>query len=139
MNTVIDIASVLRDAGIKPSAQRIAILGRLAERRVHPTIDELYRSLADSHPTLSRTTVYNTMSLLVDHGLVTRLEGDSGGARYDYSEECHGHFYCERCGTIIDIPMPEHFLRAAPEGVAVTEVSLSVRGYCRECRRATCE
>jgi hypothetical protein len=65
----------LQSAGVKPSPQRVAILQWLIDNRCHPTVDEIYRALEQIYPTLSRTTVYNTMWLLAEaHHHAIRLQ-----------------------------------------------------------------
>ena len=58
--TTQEILDTLSEGGVKPSAQRIAILRYLMENRIHPTVDEIFKSLQPTTPTLSRTTDYNT-------------------------------------------------------------------------------
>ena len=59
-----DVVKRLQNHNIKPSVQRIAIMNYLIEHRTHPTVDEIYTALSPSIPTLSKTTVYNTLKLL---------------------------------------------------------------------------
>ena len=79
------IATFLLDHGIKPSAQRIAVAGYLAKHLTHPTVDEIYCDLLHDYPTLSRTTVYNTVNLLAQNGCISTLDVDSLGTRYDFN------------------------------------------------------
>ena len=58
---------------IKPSVQRIAIMDYLLAHKTHPCIDEIYMALCDDIPTLSKTTVYNTLKLFVEHGAALML------------------------------------------------------------------
>lgn len=61
---------------IKPSVQRIAIMDYLLAHKTHPCIDEIYMALCDDIPTLSKTTVYNTLKLFVEHGAALMLTID---------------------------------------------------------------
>lgn len=63
--------------------QRIAIMEYLMTHRTHPTVDEIYTALSPSMPTLSKTTVYNTLRLLAEHGAVLELDMDSRNTRFD--------------------------------------------------------
>ena len=63
-----DVVKRLQNHNIKPSVQRIAIMNYLIEHRTHPTVDEIYTALSPSIPTLSKTTVYNTLKLLSEQG-----------------------------------------------------------------------
>ena len=66
----------LQSFGIKPSVQRIAIMDYLLTHRTHPAIDEIYLALCEQIPTLSKTTVYNTLKLFVEHGAAQMLTID---------------------------------------------------------------
>ncbi|MCB0402432.1 MAG: transcriptional repressor, partial [Flavobacteriales bacterium] len=66
-----DFAHHLSSNNIKPSVQRIKIFEYLHENRQHPTVDTIYKDLVGHIPTLSKTTVYNTLKLFVDNGITT--------------------------------------------------------------------
>ena len=66
----------LIDNGIKPSVQRIAIMKYLFEHRTHPTVDDIFHDLHDAIPTLSKTTVYNTLKLFSEKGAILSLTID---------------------------------------------------------------
>ena len=95
----------LSSFGVKPSMQRIAIMEYLMTHRTHPTVDEIYTALSPSMPTLSKTTVYNTLRLLAEHGAVLELDMDSRNTRFDGDVTPHAHFYCKSCGRIEDLPL----------------------------------
>lgn len=126
------IATFLLDHGIKPSAQRIAVAGYLAKHLTHPTVDEIYSDLLHDYPTLSRTTVYNTVNLLAENGCLTTLDVDSLGTRYDFNASPHAHFVCDECGAIHDIPLGP--LPSLPEGFEATSIALNYRGLCPACK-----
>lgn len=63
----------LTDHGVKPSIQRLAIMKYLMEHRTHPTADMIFNDLYKEIPTLSKTTVYNTLKLLTEHGAVRTI------------------------------------------------------------------
>ena len=69
-NTIIE---KLSEKNIRPSLQRMAVYGFLVENPIHPTVDTIYQALHPEIPTLSKTTVYNTLKQLVDCGLVFLL------------------------------------------------------------------
>lgn len=131
------IVAELDAHGVKPSAQRLLILRRLMEHRTHPTVDEIHSALREEHPTLSRTTVYNTLKLFADAGLIRCIETSLGeGVRWDYSEGDHAHFICTRCGCVSDIefdPRASSF-PLPPGGYRVSSVSLSYKGVCPDCQ-----
>ena len=73
MNTNINARDYLEKCGIKPSLQRIAVVEYLMENRIHPTADDIYHALCILVPTLSKTTVYNTLKLFAYQGAVQVL------------------------------------------------------------------
>ena len=60
-----ETASILKDHGIRPSLQRVCVYRYLRGVKTHPTVDEIYSALLPEYPSLSRTTVYNTLELLI--------------------------------------------------------------------------
>ena len=71
LNTV---KQYLLERDIKPSVQRIAVMTYLLEHRTHPTVDEIYLELQDKIPTLSKTTIYNTLKLFVEKKAIIMLK-----------------------------------------------------------------
>lgn len=96
----------LESKGIHASQQRIAIYDFLLKNPIHPTAYEIYSHLCGHMPTLSKTTVYNTLRLFAEKCAVRMLNIDEKNARYDAMMEGHAHFLCTHCGTIYDIPLP---------------------------------
>ncbi|MCM1518704.1 MAG: transcriptional repressor [Pseudoflavonifractor sp.] len=128
------LTEYLRDHGIKPSAQRIAIMRYLASHRTHPTVDEIYNALIDEMPTLSRTTVYNTLWLLADNNAVTALDIDKTNVRFDYADYPHAHFLCRKCGRLLDIHLSESLLPAEGyTGLKIEQVNVNYLGLCDRC------
>ncbi len=125
----------LEEREVKPSVQRIAIMEYLLTHRTHPTVDEIFNALSPSFPTLSKTTVYNTLKLLVDKGAVLRLDVDDKEAHYDGDICKHGHFYCLDCGKIIDILRNVVEPADIPElqGLETIETQVYFKGYCSDC------
>ena len=77
----------LQGHNIKPSVQRIAIMKYLMEHRTHPTVDEIYTALSPTIPTLSKTTVYNTLKILSEQGAAQTLTIDERNTCYDADTE----------------------------------------------------
>ncbi len=133
------VQDYLSGYGIRPSLQRMAVMEYLMTHRTHPTADEIYSALAPVIPTLSRTTVYNTLSMLAACGAIQSLDLDGGRMHYDGDTTPHAHFICTRCGTIHDIfPETQEWHRTLahvppPAGATVTEMQLSYKGLCAKC------
>ena len=94
MNTNINARDYLEKCGIKPSLQRIAIVEYLMENRIHPTADDIYHALCIQVPTLSKTTVYNTMRLFAEQGAVLPLVIDDKNVRHRYFLSCSFPVLC---------------------------------------------
>lgn len=128
---------MLSSKGVRPSAQRILILSHLAYNRTHPTVDDIYNSLHPNHPTLSRTTVYNTLKLLSAAGLIRAIAFENGeSTHWDFSEHPHAHFLCVRCGSLTDINLSLPGLPPLPTGYVVTEIGVTFKGLCPSCPSA---
>jgi len=126
----------LRQFSIKPSVQRSAVMDFMLKNRIHPTIDEIYLALSPSMPTLSKTTVYNTLDLFVDKGAVRLLAIDEKNARYDVDISAHAHFFCKSCGSISDIFDLKTIMFQLPESKSKIEaVEISYYGQCENCRK----
>lgn len=121
---------------IKPSMQRIAIMNYLMEHRTHPSADEIYTSLSPVMPTLSKTTVYNTLKLFSEQGAALMLTIDDRNANFDADTSMHAHFLCKKCGMIYDLESEveikevEHLQM---EGHEVMEMHYYYKGICRNC------
>ena len=132
-----DVVNTLVEHNIRPSVQRISIMNYLMEHRTHPTVDEIYTALAPSIPTLSKTTVYNTLKLLTEHGAVLTLTIDEKNTCYDAYTEPHAHFLCKRCGKVYDMMHDSMILDrhdATIEGYEVQEIHYYYKGICKICK-----
>lgn len=128
----------LVEKGIRPSLQRIAIMDWLINHPTHPTIEDVYKGLAESIPTLSKTTVYNTLRMLSEHNAAQMITIDEHRVCYDGNIKSHVHFYCRNCGKVIDFfgePTPTVEPGKEIEGNIVLEEQLYYRGICTECAK----
>lgn len=129
----IDVSKYLLEHGVKPSVQRLAIMDYLLNHFTHPTADEIFNALHPAMPTLSKTTVYNTLNLFAEQGVVVSLDIDPRETHYDGDITAHAHFFCEECGRIYDLPMPE-LKGAMNDQFQVSEIKVYYKGVCAECR-----
>ena len=92
-------AEYLKEKGVRPSAQRVAIMKYLMEHKVHPTVDDIYNAILPDMPSLSKTTVYNVLKHLEEKGALQSLLIDEKNIRYDADTSSHMHFKCnvENC------------------------------------------
>ena len=130
-------AEHLHACGVKPSYTRMRIYEYLHNHHDHPTVEHIYGALKDSLPTLSKTTVYNTLKLFLEKHLVRELIMQNQ-AHYDIVTDFHAHFQCNNCHTIYDIPMQrEHVVNGNVEAHHIEDVQLTYRGICRSCQQTT--
>jgi Fur family peroxide stress response transcriptional regulator len=128
-------AMLLIEKGIRPSYTRIRIYDYLREKRNHPTVEDIYAELVQSIPTLSRTTVYNTLSLFLQNHLLQLVTIEENGLRYDADTSCHGHFKCLNCGKIFDFSADAQALDAKDlEGFDIMQKSVYFIGKCKNCK-----
>ncbi|MBP3357160.1 MAG: transcriptional repressor [Rikenellaceae bacterium] len=131
---MVDIQRYLTEHGVKPSVQRLAIMEYLHSHRTHPTVEDIYSALSPSMPTLSKTTVYNTVYLLAASGAISRLDIESGTSRFDAETVPHSHFYCRCCGRVTDLPAADTGLGAClPAGCRVESLQVNFTGVCSDC------
>ncbi|HEY8464451.1 MAG TPA: transcriptional repressor [Bacillota bacterium] len=120
--------------GIKPSYSRLKILEYLINHPVHPTADQIYQHLIGELPTLSKTTIYNTLKLLVDAGLAMVVTIDDTETRYDGNPTPHGHFKCNGCREIYDFKFDaDHLVIEDLEGFVINTKDVYFRGTCPKC------
>ena len=125
----------LREAGLKITPQRMAVVECLIGDETHPTANALYERLRERFPSMSVATVYNTLQALDAIGRCRRL--DLGGAsRFDPNVQPHDHALCERCGAMRDIARPAEPAQTALQslpGFMVERVERIYRGICAKC------
>lgn len=133
-----DVGEFLKSNDIKPSYQRIRIFEYLLNTKEHPTVDEIYKKLIGEIPTLSKTTVYNTLNLFVEHEIVARITIEENETRYDADTGVHGHFKCERCEKVLDFVTDLSVLEVQDlRDFQINQQHLYFRGICSECLKKT--
>ncbi|TCK93241.1 Fur family ferric uptake transcriptional regulator/Fur family peroxide stress response transcriptional regulator [Natranaerovirga hydrolytica] len=131
-----NIELYLRDHGISPSYQRKRIFEYLYTHDNHPTVNQIYEHLVPEIPTLSKTTVYNTLNKFVDKGLVEIITIDGNEIRYDlYSQKTHGHFKCNQCKQVYDVDIiDDAFNSQALDGFDIQNKYFHFTGICKSCK-----
>lgn len=136
-NSRSDLIRKLTDAGIRPSIQRLEILEYISSCYNHPTADEIYSFVHRKNPTLSRATVFNSVKLLAEKGLVNDINISPESTRYDSALYApHAHFICRECRKIFDIPLDMSAL-TAPSDFLCDNVNVYFKGICPECSNKT--
>jgi len=130
----IDITKYLMDRGIKASYQRIRILKYFQEHLTHPTVNDIYVELVPEIPTLSKTTVYNTLNLFVEKDILDVILIEENEARYDWAMKTHGHFKCTECGDVFDLDIQlDSSNIPGLDGCKIKEQHVYVKGVCMKC------
>jgi len=129
----------LRGAGMRVTPQRLALHRLLAGSHRHVTAEGLLREASGELPGLALPTVYSTLELFVELGIVRRVAAP-GAARYDTDARPHDHFTCATCGGLFDLGSGgaghDEAVRAAEAaGHAVAAAAVVVTGRCATCRR----
>lgn len=129
-----NIGEFLKDNKIKPSYQRLKIYEYLMGTTAHPTVDMIYKALMPEIPTLSKTTVYNTLNLFVENGIAQLITIEENESRYDADISLHGHFKCDQCGMVYDFDVEQSaFNFKGLEGFEVAEKHVYFKGLCKNC------
>ncbi|MBE3582456.1 transcriptional repressor [Moorellaceae bacterium AZ2] len=121
--------------------QRKAVLQAFLElSQEHPTADEIYRAAKNHCATLGLATVYRTLDLFVQLGIIQKVPSVDGIARYEVNSLSHSHFLCLKCGRTyeleeegVNLPVPQ---RLSTSGFEILKCSLVVVGFCPSCRRS---
>jgi Fur family peroxide stress response transcriptional regulator len=128
---------VCRCAGVKITHQRQEIFRHVAQSSRHPDAGAVLRAVRQRVPTISLDTVYRTLWLLTDLGLITMLGPPRERARFDANLSRHHHFVCRRCGLIRDFYSDAFDELRLPEAVAeiglVETTHVEAEGVCRAC------
>ncbi|HHY40158.1 MAG TPA: transcriptional repressor [Syntrophaceticus sp.] len=124
----------LKKKNIGLSYQRLKVLEYLIQNRCHPTVEQIFTELQKDIPTLSKTTIYNTLRILAEADLVKVINIEEKEARYDIDTKDHGHFKCESCGAIFDFPIDIDSL--IPEDLSkfkINDKNVYFKGLCPGC------
>jgi Fur family iron response transcriptional regulator len=121
---------ILRDRGVQPTAQRVEVLYLLHTCCRHVGADEVFERLNEEFTKVSRATVYNTLNLLRDRGLLTEVVIGPGKVLYDGNTVPHYHFYNVDTHAVIDVPMTHvgfTCLPVLPEGMTFRGLDVVIK------------
>ncbi len=127
----------LRRAGVKLTHQRLEIFQEVAGSSDHPDVETVFKGVRERVPTVSLDTVYRTLWLLLDLGLITTLGPPRERVRFDANMRPHHHFVCSQCGRTRDFYSDALDELKVPRSVKslgrVETMRVEVRGLCLEC------
>ena len=119
------------------TVQRRVILKELVQRADHPTADQIYESVKERLPGLSRTTVYRVLDTLVRVDAAQKVFHPNAAVRFDPIRERHHHLLCQRCDELFDLEdsaVKRIRLSEAPEDFEIHDYSIHFTGICVGCR-----
>ena len=129
-----DLSAELKNRRIHPSYQRIKVLEYLNKNQCHPTVDQIFKDLQSEIPTLSKSTIYNTLNLFLKSGLIRVINIEDNETRYDIITKNHGHFKCESCGKIFNFSIDfNSFKTEELSGFKIIDKNLYFKGICPKC------
>lgn len=99
-----NVIEKLQEKGIQPSAHRVAVASYVLATGEHPSADLVWKRVQEGFPLISRATVYNTLNLFVEKGLLRALHLDPERVVFDPIMTTHHHFIDETSGRIHDVP-----------------------------------
>ncbi|MFO7678408.1 MAG: Fur family transcriptional regulator [Thermoplasmatota archaeon] len=131
MNKYVEI---LKEKHLKITPQRLSIMKYLDDHRTHPTADQIYYDLKHLNPSLSKTTVYNSLHTLQKNHVIQTISISTTDQRYDIKTKTHHHFLCIQCGAILDIDIDcPNEKKILQQGHKVDEVHGYFKGICKKC------
>jgi Fe2+ or Zn2+ uptake regulation protein len=132
-----ELADALRRRGQRVTSQRLVIHRALRELDRHVTAEEVLAAVSPQLPNLSLPTVYSTLDLFEELGVVRRAAVVEGAALYDPRTDGHHHLVCRNCGRVEDLDAKVDLgpaMRAAKRhGFASDDAELVLTGLCSDC------
>lgn len=129
-----------RQVGLRRTPQREVVLGLVRKCYEHPTADWIHQEARRELPDISLATVYRTLRILKEKGLIHEFSGGASPSRYDGTiHDPHEHVRCVRCGAVADVELPEasefRKMVAQKTGFRIGSYPLLFHGLCGECVR----
>ncbi|MCK9499814.1 MAG: transcriptional repressor [Bacteroidales bacterium] len=125
----------IKEAGLKVTPQRVAILKVLTELNNHPCAEEIAEVLKKDFPGLSLATIYNTLETLAQKQIITKVQSADGKLRFDARLDMHHHLHEMNTGKIEDYYdedlnsiLQEYFSNKSIPGFIVQDIKLQIKG-----------
>jgi Fur family ferric uptake transcriptional regulator/Fur family peroxide stress response transcriptional regulator len=136
-----ELIALLRARGLRVTSPRLVIHRELRARDHHVTAEEAREAVARALPGISLPTVYATLELFEELGIVRRVHAGRGAVRYDPRTDVHHHSVCRRCGRVEDFDGAEGLERALVaaeagarrKGFAADAAAVVLTGLCEDC------
>jgi len=138
MATYAQMLAALRDLGHKVTAQRMAVIRFLEDNLAHPSAADVHTGIRGHFPGLSLATVYITLEVLQQAGLLHQVPIAGERSRFDPNTEPHHHLRCRECGRLNDVALPDLDAvvptESLPPDFLVEGLDVVISGVCGDCR-----
>jgi len=129
---ITNISEYLKSKGVKPTYQRIKILEYLVKNKNNPSVDTIYTYLKNEIPSLSRTSVYNTLALFKKKKINTSIKFENS---FKTNLSHNSHFKCEKCNTVIDFNITQSKINLKElQGYEIKQTHIYFHGVCKNCK-----
>ncbi|WP_026477752.1 transcriptional regulator PerR [Alkaliphilus transvaalensis] len=135
-----NLIKVLKNGSCKITPQRIAVYNALKDSPTHPNAEAVYNKLAPTYPTISLATVYKSLELFEELGLIQVINVGENSFRYDFIATSHPHLICTKCQKVEDL-FEDSFSELASvveekTNYKISKQQLSFYGVCPSCSGA---
>jgi Fur family transcriptional regulator, stress-responsive regulator len=134
------LAEKLRSSHHRVTSQRLVIFRELHARKQHVTAEQLLDAVSPALPGIAIPTVYSTLVLLEELGLVRRVSTGTGAVLFDSHVEPHAHTVCRSCGRLTDLEghgaVPDALRSATDAGFSPEHAQVLIWGLCADCQTA---
>lgn len=132
------LTQFLADRKLRKTPERFAILHKALEMNSHFEVDALHLAIENDGYHVSRATVYNTVLLLEEAGILRKNAFGGGSAIYEVARDNHIHLVCKRCGRIREIDNPHiesEVLGLKPDNFTPANFAITIFGVCSDCAK----
>ncbi len=121
------------------SRQREEIIKVVKDSYNHPTAEDIYIIVKAKNSSVSRSTVYRNLGVLVDNKIINKISMQVGPDRYDYKREIHNHAVCTKCGKVFDFEYHFNYDDIQKEvksqtGIEISNNGIALEGICDSCK-----
>lgn len=132
-----DFENRCREKGLKITHQRLEIYRELLSAADHPSVEAIFQRVRKRVPTISMDTVYRTLAMLEQSGVIHRIQTAEGIARYESDYGLHHHLICNKCHEVVDFNWELFDSMVPPPAVDAWGVTqgknIVITGICRQC------
>lgn len=115
------------------SKQREIILKVLENNQIHPTAEKIYELVSNNAPTISKSTIYRNLTILVEQGKLRKINMSVGPDRFEYVIKNHNHAICEICGKVFDF-YSDLKIKSIEKDINFKVDNIILYGICQNCR-----